>query len=612
MRFSRFRTALVCAGLIMLVGLPQSAWCGLDFEEEPKVDSLQYLLEQLLPISIDVREHADTASPSENELPPALLPEVPEDADYVSFSSVVVTGASEANIKLVQEKLTLRVGENYHRLRIEREIKNMHALGVFEDVTWEYRPESGELCISLVENPIVESILFTGNTVFTAQELEALLAHRAGQALNVNGLREDIKVIEQHYQDKGYILTKVLNVKRPDPQDPTLEFTLAEGMIEKIIILGNDRTKPHVILREMYLHEGEVFRRDLFEKDIRRIFNLGYFDSINPNVTPGRDPSHVVITIEVDEKSGGSVSLGGGYSQLDGLFLFTDLNLENLFGEGYNAMLKGQFGKSNTYQFKYSSNWFLEAYRPVTLRVWNTSGVTSYLGSSSQINYRNETRVGMDGSLTQPLSEQFSLSTTLKGEEVSVPSPNPGDRSFYKIRSVRETLAFDTRDYILSPRMGVLYSMSVEQGIPIDSQSIAFTRLDVNLNHFYPIGDKATLAFRLIGGLKLGVVESSELYYVGGSTTVRGFEDASPFATGTRQGIFNIEYRYPFNEMFTLVAFYDAGFATQSLSSFDLSQVRTGKGLGVRMVTPLGPIRLDYGIADDGHTVPHFSIGHTF
>ena len=145
-----------------------------------------------------------------------------------------------------------------------------------------------------------------------------------------------------------------------------------------------------------------------------------------------------------------------------------------------------------------------------------------------------------------------------------------------------------------------------------DADSINFTRIDLNINKFFPMGDKATLAFRAIGGLKLGEIESSELYYVGGANTVRGYDDTKPFGTGTKQGIFNVEYRHPFNDVFTVVLFYDTGFATLDLLPFDFAKFHSGRGVGVRLNTPLGPIRLDYGIADDGSAIPHFSIGNTF
>ena len=293
-------------------------------------------------------------------------------------------------------------------------------------------------------------------------------------------------------------------------------------------------------------------------------------------------------------------------------FGFTDLYLDNLFGTGQLIAIRGQFGKSMSYQIKYRHPWLLGKRRYLSLRRWYTTGsasfVSSVTGGGGSINYRDETRNGGDVAIGIPLGEKYSLEHSLKVEGVSVPSAN---NNYYNIFSLSNALSYDTRDFVLNPSTGSLYTFSIEKAFGWGSNALSFTRVDMYANKFFHIYGKHVLALRLVGGSKSGTLEDSELYYVGGSTTVRGFDDQDPFATGRRRLIFNAEWRYTFNSILQGVIFYDIGTATNARFP-KMSDFRSGKGLGLRLTTPLGPIRIDYGINCFGQGVLHFNIGQAF
>ena len=107
-----------------------------------------------------------------------------------------------------------------------------------------------------------------------------------------------------------------------------------------------------------------------------------------------------------------------------------------------------------------------------------------------------------------------------------------------------------------------------------------------------------------------GDIEESEEYYVGGPNTVRGYR-AFPdsFGRGKHRLVTNVEYRLLFNDTFQALFFVDWGWA-QSLG--DITNGHIGKGFGFRVMSPLGPIRLDFGIDDENVMRTHFNIGHVF
>ena len=100
---------------------------------------------------------------------------------------------------------------------------------------------------------------------------------------------------------------------------------------------------------------------------------------------------------------------------------------------------------------------------------------------------------------------------------------------------------------------------------------------------------------------------------MGGGSTVRGYDDLFPFSYGNKRVLSSIEYRFLFTPIFQLVLFTDAGSASLNADVFHLSTWKVGKGVGIRLnVPPVGPIRLDLGIDEEGVSRIHFSMGHSF
>jgi outer membrane protein insertion porin family len=289
-------------------------------------------------------------------------------------------------------------------------------------------------------------------------------------------------------------------------------------------------------------------------------------------------------------------------------------------------MLKSQWGTNlTTYQLKYYYPWFLPDYfgprASLTSRIWNTAGQDIY-GNEIQ----DAIRVGWDTALTRPFSENFSHTFTIGSENVR-PDPAATDTSTisfdaYTTDFVGYSLSYDTRDYFMNPTEGQLYTVSVRKGWTTTGSEVSnYTKLGLDLNDFISLGKNQVLALHGGVGAGFGDVPIGELYWCGGANTVRGYSP-SDARLGVRKVLFNIEYRYTFNEVFQGVIFYDLGDAWGDVengaatgSGPDASQFMSGRGAGIRLNTPMGPIRLDYGIGDSrafGEGIVHFSIGQAF
>jgi outer membrane protein insertion porin family len=512
----------------------------------------------------------------------------------------------------VMDVIFSRIGDTLLEEKIKNDMKAVYGLGHFSDVAVTFEAEAGGTSVIFIlsENPKIEDIIIEGNTVYASAEIRSLLSSKKNEILNFRNLQKDIDKINSKYKDNGYILARVVDVET-DETNNTLLIKIVEGAVESITLQGNTATKDYVILRELKTKPGSVFNEDILKNDLRRVFNLGFFSEITPNFEAGTAPDRVVIVLKIKEARTSTINFGGGYGEREGWFGFVDLSVNNLFGTAQGLLARGQFGKElSTYQFKYSNPWLfpekLGERTSFTFRRWLTIGRDIYRTEE------NATYNGYDFSLGKPLFEDFKIAWTL-GVEAVKPY---GESTFeaYQSDTIGATISYDTRDFWLNPKKGRFYQFSVKQGWKhVSSTTTGFFKLGWDINHFYPVVENQVLAIHAGAGIGFDDVPVGEEYWAGGANTIRGYSP-SDARRGKRKFIFNIEYRLTFSDLFQGVFFYDLGDAWDAGPPSPGNFI-SGWGPGVRVTTPLGPIRLDYGIPagkSPGEGVMHFSIGQAF
>jgi outer membrane protein insertion porin family len=542
-------------------------------------------------------------------------------------TAIEIKGSKTLPENEIMDAVFSRIGDILIEEKVSSDIKAIYSMGYFQDVTasFESYAKGTKIIFNVTENPVLNAVSFEGNTVYPSGTLSSLMKTKAGTVLNFKTLRDDIQAINDQYHKDGYSIARIADVAT-DPKTKILNIKIIEGMIESIALDGNQATRDDVILREMDTKPGNILNEKSLSKDLRRIFNLGFFSELTPNFEPGSSPDKIILVLKMKEAKTNTINLGGGYGEQEGWFGFMDTSLNNLLGTGHGAMIKAQWGSTlTTYQLKYYYPWFMTDYlgprTSLTYRVWNTAGPDVYGNTII-----DSMRIGWDAALTRPIGDYFSHSLTFGSETVSsreessVTDAVPFDD--YMSTFVGYSISYDTRDIFMNPTQGKLYTLSVTRGWKtISATTTNYTKLGLDLNEFLNMGKNQVLAFHLGSGIGYGDVPIGELYYCGGANTVRGYAP-SEAALGVRKLIFNVEYRYTFNETFQAVAFYDLGNAWGEVKDGEargdapnISQFLSGRGMGLRLNTPLGPIRLDYGIGDSrsfGEGIVHFSIGQAF
>jgi outer membrane protein insertion porin family len=520
----------------------------------------------------------------------------------------------------VTAALTAHVGEAYTPALAEAQGKAVRDLGWFYDVSVTTEPaEQGvRLVVAVVENPVIKGLVIEGNTVFSDEQLLAVMETKPGQVSNNRTIIRDLQAIQRKYQDAGYIYAQVTDVAT-DATTGNLVISLVEGKVEEIRVTGNRKTKTYVVAREMGTKPGDILNREVLRRDLDRLINLEIFQDVSAQPTVGSAPGLVVVTINVVEKKTGLASAGLGYSSVQKLVGFVDLAESNLGGTGQQVTIRTEFGGRESYELGYYNPWIAAPATSLRVGLYRKLILREAFTQEKSFLY-DEQRNGGNVTWSRPLGQSYNtrLFATVRADSVSVRQAEATElpeiialQRGEDVRSLALAVRNDTRNIIANPTHGGLNSLSVEFAGWLGGAD--FGKFGSDLRRYWRVGGKTVFASRLMFGLATGNPPFLEQYLVGGGETLRGYRnDRFP---GTHMALLNTELRIPLQENLAGVLFADVGDAWGGAFARDFGDTdftaHLGYGVGVRLITPIGPIRIDYGIGSEGQET-HFSVGHAF
>ncbi len=456
----------------------------------------------------------------------------------------------------------------------------------------------------------VERVTLEGYEPSEKEDILKLLKIREGDIFSRKLLQESIQSIVDYYTERGYAMATVDPIVLPDRQTLKTTVTLrinrgALYRIGRIEVMGNTKTKDKVIRREMRLDEGDVFNSKLLRRSYERINNLNFFETVELIPRPDPERREIDIDIKVKEKPTGFLSIGGGYSTVDKFVAMIDLTQANLFGTGRYIKLRGEFGGRTTfYELSYRDPWFLD--RPVSFNL------SAYNIERDYIAYSKRATGGSVG-FGKRFREYWSASITYSFERATVFDVSEDASKVIKEQigtnttsSITPAITRDSRDNYIDPSRGSRNSLYVTfAGLGGTNK---FIKGVIDSAWFFPVTERTVFSIRGRVGYAEGLFGEKlplyERFYVGGLYTVRGlgFGEAGPrdeegeVIGGKKELIINLEYKFPLVEEVKLkgVVFFDAGRAYDDNEDFG-TDLRYTTGVGVRWISPMGPIRIDYG-----------------
>ncbi|MGI6093081.1 MAG: BamA/TamA family outer membrane protein [Veillonellaceae bacterium] len=552
----------------------------------------------------------------------AAAPAFATDLTGKTVTAVEVTGNSAVDKAAITKAIQIKPGEALTPDKVKQDMQSIYDLGYFFDVVANFTevPEGVKVVYTVMENPVVNDIVIKGNTKVTTDKLKDLLKVTKGKILNTKQLNENARAIEQHYHDEGYILAKVSDVSM---NGGVLTITINEGKLEGIAIKGNEKTKSYVITREMKLKPGEPFNVKDARRSMQKVYNLGYFEDVNMKLNPGKEPNAIVLETSVVEQKTGMFSIGGGYSKSDGLIGIIELGDNNFRGTGDKVKLHWEFGgeaSNRNYEIAYTKPWLDSKQTSLGFTFYDmTNEYTDYKEGGDEKSTYDKNRKGWDITIGRPHGEFIQNYITFKhrndeyvehveGPENYTEIPGYLDENFGLTNSVTLMRVFDSRDNVFSPTEGHRFSLAAEFAGKAFGGDFDFNKYTAESRNYFKVGRSQVVALRATMGYADGHMPYSGKFSVGGSDTLRGYEDEQ--FKGDKMLAASVEYRFPVANKIQGVVFSDIGKAWDG-EHYKLNDLEASVGVGMRVTTPIGPIRIDYAQGSDGGKT-HFSFGGQF
>ncbi|MCS7083382.1 MAG: outer membrane protein assembly factor BamA [Aquificaceae bacterium] len=482
-------------------------------------------------------------------------------------------------------------------------------------------------------------VSFSGVTLFGKRELVGrLLDTNPGGFYRKDVVSSLVSQVKSRYNAIGFARANVAEELKIDPEKKKVDIRILveEGepvYVQRIDIQGNYETRDYVIRRELRVQEGELYIERDISRSKSRVFNLGYYQDIV--IEPFEfSPKGVDLSARVRERFTGQFSVGLGYNQITGISGFVSLRKGNFLGMGDIASVSLSYGgKYRDNSVSYTRKWFLR-------KPFDLSG--TIFDKKLELDTYTVVRTGAEVSLSRELAEFWRVSFGLNAQRVEYSRISPlasilirqqeGERQSRKFFT---TISRDTRDNYLFPTQGSFSEASYSVGVGLLGGDEKFNKLVLSHQSF--LKDRllhSGFVFSIKGLVGIAepydnkVLPLDERFFVGGDFSVRGYKYgfAGPVDPNTLEPIGSKKQFFVSGEMLrpfykNLVygaVFYDVGLGFNSWEELKTQNLRGGYGAGLRFITPLAPIKIDYAFktkkvpGDVSRSRIHFVLGLFF
>ena len=572
-------------------------------------------------------------------------------------NSVEFVGNQYVSREELAKLVPIKVGGYFSKNKIIEGHKNLIESGYFRDVIPDVVKSGNgvKIIYSVMENPVLNGVNIIGNTVYSTDELLKVIKTEPGKVFNINTIREDRDRILRKYQDDGYTLTEVVDVVINGNLE--LEIYLSEGKVRDIQLKkmvtkqkGARRkptddvlkTKDYVIERELEFSKDEIFNSKKYDESVKNLMRLGHFKNVKYEARPiPGDPDGRTIVLLFDEER--TAILQGAISYGSEIGLLGTLSIKDTNWKGKGQELGVTFEKSDEDYSSFSINFYDPWIKDTDRISWGWSIYkNTYEDDDSALFNRIDT-IGAKFNVGKGITKNVRLGIGTKLEYVEEEADKDkfeykngnyywkegnhsevkGMDDKYFIWSIFPSITYDTRNHFWNPTAGEYAKLQLEGGYANGYDGDVFGNVTLELRKYHRgFFKNNTFAYKVVGGIMTDTTKEGQRFWVGGGSTLRGYEGG--FFKGTQKLVGTIENRTQFNDILGFVVFFDAGrawkYAGRAQDYYHNAdfpdKIATTAGVGLRLNTPIGPLRFDFGWPvgdkmDDGMEF-YFNMGQSF
>ena len=571
---------------------------------------------------------------------PNISSSAPADKEKRTIKKIEFYGLNSITPQELLEKMQMKEGGEYTRETLQSDLKTIYETGYFTEKMKAIpsKNDDGTVTVKIVveENVPVKDFTVEGNTVVPIEDILATLNDMKGKPQNITKLNAAISQIQELYTSKGYILARVDSVD--DDPDGTINISIKEGIIDKIMIEGNEKTKDYIVARNILTEPGMIYNENLIKEDLVRLYATQAFKDVTREIEPSEEvPDAYDITIKIQEQRTASISVGGGLDTVTGLFGSMGIAENNFRGRCERLSLTGLVGTGVILndssvkdhmniqaELSYFKPYFYNADTSLNNRLFFRDFGSYQIPLAIERRYGGEMTVAHRLKKNRHATSSFSLGV----ENIDVREGDfngiSGLYNKYNIpiarraeqlegglfMSLSPALIYDTRDSATVTRHGTMASLRFDENIGLNGFDKTNGKLTGMIKQYVPVGKKSSLTFTAKGGGAIhGDIPEVMAYRLGGPYTIRGFK-MSGVGTGNAFIMGSAEFATPIpfmdrtriaflnNIRFTVWA--DAGKVfdgTISNKLYDRPEYAVSAGIGLKVFIPgMGPLSIDYGI----------------
>lgn len=585
---------------------------------------------------------------------------LPTSSDLVvTATDVQIIGADPELQAEIRKTIKTQPGGETSQTQLQQDVAAILETGLFANASVSSKVNPNGLGVVFrVEPIVVRSLQLSGAIVLTPEVANQLFQLQLGKTVSPSLLAQSVQRVNQWYAQNGYTLARVLTVQ--PTREGLITVEVAEGLVNDIQVRFVNkegqtvdaqgqpirvRTQPGFVRQQIKLQPGQVFREDVARQDVKRLVDLGIFQTVT--VTFEGDARRTDVVYTVSEKTARGFNFGGGYNDDLGLFATLSYQDTNFAGLGQRVGTNVQVG---TRDVQYDAR-FVSPYRdtdPATpgygANAFRRQGLSRVFTDEIELpngDRVRERRLGAGISVDRPISPEWNgaigvnyVRTSIRDRKGNVVRRDErGNQLSFSgtgiddLTTVSFTATRDQRDNPVRPSTGSVVALSSEQSIPIGNGNILNNRLRANYAQFFPIDliksdnqeHPQVIGFNLQAGTVFGDLPPYSAFTLGGTNSIRGYREDKVAASRSYM-LASAEYRFPIYRFIGGVAFFDYG--SDLGTSKDVPGepgVQRGKpgsgfggGFGLRINSPIGIIRLDFGVNKEGGTRLHFGFGQQF
>ncbi len=507
---------------------------------------------------------------------------------------------------------------------------------VDSEVTLTEDKTGADISLNVKEGPqtTIRSVVINGLTVVPEAKARKVLIHKIGEPFRTAALEAEKEAIASLVSEKGYPHATVsANVTyTEDHTRADIVYEVDAGplvTLGDIFVSGNLRTDEKVIRRELEVRPQSPLSLQSLNDGQRRLRDLEIFHGVNYRIFGLKEKKETIILFaEVEENKPYYAQTGAGYESDSGFFGRAKIGDHNLFGLNKDLWASGEISQTG-YRVE------TRLTEPRFLGTRTTASIGAFNEELTEFNQPFGTRT-TGGSLgfsrdwgrhvTTALSFRLETRDQFSVEDTALGDTKEETRTIFVTTPY---VRYDSRDSFVRPTRGLLSSIGVDISKGIQNQLDDFFRYQFDTRYYWSPLKKVTFA----GLARIGqvipyadseLVPDDQLFFLGGIQSVRGFDenllrfDSEGNPVGGKTAVVgSLEARIDLGMNFELTPFFDIGSVQQTLVEDGSDRFRASVGLGLRYITPIGPMGLLYGHKlgrEEGESAGrfHLSIGYSF